>query len=181
MTTQKRFTRICQLLLAPLLLVALCGAKKHDSKPEFSYVGAGDKAPGFSVTTTDGTAVDSEALKGKVVLVNFFATWCPPCRAKLPVIDKTIFQKIDHQDFVVINLGREHDNGEVAEFKNDYGYAMPFAGDPDRAIYSQYAEKMIPRSVIIGRDGKIVVHQQGSSKQEVEYLKQVIQQQLDAS
>ncbi|MDM3871880.1 TlpA disulfide reductase family protein [Porticoccus sp. W117] len=178
MIAKKFFSRTCQLLFVPLALVALSGAKLPD---EYSRVGAGDSAPAFAVTTTDGAAIDTKALEGKVVLVNFFATWCPPCRAKLPLIDKTIYQQIDHKDLVVVNLGREHNSDEVAEFKADYGYAMPFAADPGRAIYSQYAEKMIPRSVVIGRDGNIVLHQQGSSPAEVEHLKQVIQQQLGAS
>ncbi|MGS2724711.1 TlpA family protein disulfide reductase [Porticoccus sp. GXU_MW_L64] len=177
MKTRKTPIRLIQLLFIPLAIVALSGAKL----PAFSYVGAGDKAPGFSVTTTEGVAVDTEALQGKVILVNFFATWCPPCKAKLPIIDKTIYQQIDHKDLVVINLGREHNTEEVAEFKADYDYAMPFAADPGRAIYGQYAEKMIPRSVVIGRDGMIVIHQQGSSPEAVEHLKQIIQQQLDAS
>ncbi|MCV6605255.1 MAG: TlpA family protein disulfide reductase [Porticoccaceae bacterium] len=185
MTAKTFFTRTCQLLLVPLALVALSGAKvselKPELKPEYSYVGAGDQAPGFSVTTTDGAAVDTDALKGKVILVNFFATWCPPCKAKLPMIDKTIYQQIDHEDLVVVNLGREHDSDEVAEFKAEYGYTMPFAPDPGRAIYSQYAEKMIPRSVVIGRDGVIVLHAMGSSPEEVQHLKQVIQQQLGNS
>ncbi|UTW44805.1 TlpA family protein disulfide reductase [bacterium SCSIO 12696] len=165
-----------KLLLAPLALIALGGAKM----PEHSYVGAGDMAPGFSVTTTEGKVVDTKALKGKVVLVNFFATWCPYCKVKLPLIDKTIYQQIDHDDFVVINLGREHDTAEMVEYKDEYNFAMPFAPDPGRAIYKQYAEQMIPRSVVIGRDGVIVLHQQDSTPEAVKNLKRVIQQQLSA-
>ncbi|MDM3871876.1 TlpA disulfide reductase family protein [Porticoccus sp. W117] len=170
--------RTCRLLIVPLALVALCGAKSTD---KHSLVGVGDPAPAFSVTTTDGVGIDTEALKGKVILVNFFATWCPPCMVKLPQLEKNIYQQIDHEDLVMVNLGREHNSDEMAEFKEEHGYSMPFAADPDRAIYSQYADLMIPRSVIIGRDGSVVVHQLGVTSKEVEHLKQVIQQQLDAS
>ena len=168
---------LTKLLLIPATALLLSAAKM----PEFSYVGAGDKAPGFEVTTIAGDTVSTEQLKGKVILVNFFATWCGPCMRKMPIIDTDIYQAIRHDDFVMVNIGREHSVDEVASFKQDSGYQMPFAADPKRAIYSQYAAKMIPRSVIIGKDGVIKLHSTGSSKADVSKLKKVIQKELQSS
>lgn len=168
--------------LAKLLLITaaalLLGAAKM---PEFSHVGVGDKAPAFKVTTVAGDTIDTEQMAGKVVLVNFFATWCGPCKRKMPHLDKELYQGIKHDDFVMVSIGREHSTEEVAEFKKSHGYAMPFAADPARAVYSQYAEKMIPRTVVIGRDGMIKWHASGSSQKDLMKMKALIQQELESS
>ena len=169
-------------LLAKWVLVAVATLLLSAAKmPQFSYVGEGDKAPAFKVTTVAGDTINTEQLKGKVILVNFFATWCPPCKRKMPFLEQDVYQAIDHKDFVMVTIGREHSTQEVAEFKSSHGYTMPFAADPERAIYSQYAEKMIPRSVLIGRDGTIKLHSDGSSKADVVKIKKWVEKALNAS
>jgi peroxiredoxin len=112
----------------------------------------GDRAPVFSCTTTGGKAIDISKLQGKVILINFFATWCGPCNMELPVLQKNVWDRYkNNPDFVLIIIGREHTDKEVSDFVAKKKFTMPFASDPKRAIYSMYAKQTIPRNVIIGK------------------------------
>ena len=80
----------------------------------------GDKAPAFKATTIDGQLIDTKDLKGKVIWVNFFATWCPPCKKELPVLQDSVYLKYkDNKDFVLVVLGREHTVDELKEFASN--------------------------------------------------------------
>ncbi len=116
----------------------------------------GDNAPLFTATTIDGTVVDLNKMKGKVIMLTFFATWCGPCNQELPVLEKNVWNKYRNNDnFVLLVLGREHDEKVLKDFAASKGFNLPFAPDPKREVFSKYAEISIPRNVIIGKDGKI--------------------------
>jgi len=136
-----------------------------------TYKKTGDKAPEFSYKTIDGKTIDISTLKGKVILVNFFATWCPPCNQELPVLQKKVWERyMNSKDFVLIILGREHSEEELIKWVKEKGYSMPFAPDPERKIYSMYAKESIPRNVIIGKDGKIAFQSIGFTEEEFKSL-----------
>ena len=132
-----------------------------------SLLKVGDKAPQFTATTIDGKVVDLTAMKDKVVMVTFFATWCGPCNLELPVLEKNVWNKYkNNKNFVLVVLGREHDEKVLKEFAASKKLNLPFAPDMERAIFAKYAEKNIPRNVIIGRDGKIVYQSIGYTEEE---------------
>ena len=82
-----------------------------------TYTKPGEIAPTFVCRTIDGKTIDINKLRGKVIMINFFATWCPPCNLELPVLQKEIWDKYkDNPDFVLIILGREHNEQEVRDF-----------------------------------------------------------------
>jgi thiol-disulfide isomerase/thioredoxin len=79
------------------------------AQDEFTLVKIGDKAPDFSFSTEKGQAKKLSDLKGKVVWINFFATWCGPCRQELPHLQKEVYNKLkNNKNFELIILGREH-------------------------------------------------------------------------
>ena len=84
-----------------------------------SLVKVGDQAPDFSISMEDGSTKKLSDLKGKVVWINFFADWCPPCRKELPHLDKEVYEKFKGQAFEVLVIGREHDWALVNKFKKD--------------------------------------------------------------
>lgn len=132
-----------------------------------TYNKVGDKAPTFSFTTLDGKTFNTAELKGKVIMINFFATWCPPCKKELPVLQKNISEKYaGNEEFVLVVVGREHNMEVLKKFAKDTGLDLPFAPDPERKIYSLYAEKTIPRNVIIGKDGNISYQAIGYDEEE---------------
>jgi len=139
----------------------------------------GDIAPTFKCKTIDGKSIDISKMKGKVIMINFFATWCPPCNLELPVLQKNIWNKYkNNNDFVLIILGREHSDSEVRDFVTKKNFSMPFAADPKREIFKMYATQNIPRNVIIGKDGKIIFQATGFSEEEFVKIEKLISDKL---
>jgi peroxiredoxin len=140
----------------------------------------GDMAPSFKCKTIDGKSLDISRLKGKVIMVNFFATWCPPCNLELPVLQKKVWEKYrNNPDFVLIILGREHSETEVRDFVAKKNLTMPFAADPKREIFSRYATQNIPRNVLIGKDGRILYQASGFSEEEFSKIEELIADKLN--
>jgi peroxiredoxin len=140
----------------------------------------GQVAPAFKCETINGKVINSEELKGKVILVNFFATWCPPCRLELPVLQETIYNKYkDNPDFVLVILGREEDSDLLKEFAKTKELDLPFAPDLERKIFSKYAEISIPRNVVIDRKGNISYQSIGYSEEEFKHLQDHLANLLD--
>uniref|UniRef100_UPI003216E967 TlpA family protein disulfide reductase n=1 Tax=uncultured Draconibacterium sp. TaxID=1573823 RepID=UPI003216E967 len=149
-----------------LTLLAIVFTTSLFAQDEATIVKVGDKAPEFSITMQDGTVKKLSDLKGKVVWINFFATWCPPCRKELPYLEKEVFNKFKEKDFEVLVIGREHDWATVNKFKADNNYALPFYPDAKRDIFSKYARQNIPRNFIIDKEGKIAVASTGFNHKE---------------
>ena len=106
----------------------------------------GDKAPVFVCRTIDGKTIDISKLQGKIVMINFFATWCGPCLQELPVLQKNIWDKYKSKDnFQLIILGRQHNETEVRNFVKGRKFTMPFAPDPERKIYYFVCNTVYPK------------------------------------
>jgi len=139
----------------------------------------GDKAPDFSCTTISGKSFDLSKTKGKIVMINFFATWCGPCNLELPVLQKEVWDKYkDNPDFVLIVIGREHSEKDLADFASKKGLSLPFAPDPKREIYSLYAKQTIPRNIIIGKDGKIMMQEIGFDEESFKKITDLLSNEL---
>ena len=144
-----------------------------------TLIKTGDPAPLFKCRTIDGKSIDISKLKGKIIMVNFFATWCPPCNLELPVLQKEIWDKYkNNPDFVLIILGREHSEAEVKDFVAKKKFTMPFAPDPKREFFSLYATQNIPRNVIIGKDGNVLFQGTGFSEEEFSEIEKTIAENL---
>jgi peroxiredoxin len=143
------------------------------AQDEFTKAKEGEKAPDFTFEIAPGKTAKLSDYKGKVVWINFFATWCGPCRKELPHLQKEVYDKYkNNNDFVLIILGREHTWEEVNEFKTNQEFTMPFYPDPERKAFSVYADQNIPRNFIIDKNGKIVVSSIGFEEKEFEMMKQ---------
>jgi peroxiredoxin len=139
----------------------------------------GDIAPAFTCSTIDGKAIDISKLKGKVIMINFFATWCGPCNSELPVVQSNIWEKyMNNPEFVLVVIGREHTEKEVSDFVSAKHFTMPFAADPKREIFKLYATQNIPRNVIIGKDGRIIFQGTGYTKAEFRKIEELLAERL---
>ncbi len=136
-------------------------------------VKVGDAVPSFKLEKSSG-AVASNDLKGKVVLINFFATWCPSCVKELPQLQAKIWNKYkDNSNFELLVVGREHSEEELAKFTKDK-YTMPFYPDEVRKTYKLFAENTIPRNYILDKDGKIVYMLTGYSEEDFNEMLSVL-------
>ncbi len=169
-------------VLVSVLCVFVGCPKDETQLPEESLtpaetvlVAVGDTAPGFELVTLEGEIFNLEAQRGKVVLINFFATWCPPCREELPFLENEIWRRFDPDLFALIVVGREEDDEVIGPFVESNGYSLPFAGDPDRVAYDQYASRFIPRNFVIGPDGMVFFQSQGFEREDFDRMIAVIE------
>lgn len=160
-------------IIAVLMLMAgiTLSANAQEQEGDGTINKVGDKAPEFVCNTIDGRSIDSKKLRGKVIMVNFFATWCPPCKKELPVLQKNVAEKYaDNKDFVLVVLGREHNMDEMNKYAEETGLKLPFAPDVERKIFSMYASLSIPRNVIIDKKGNISYQSIGYTEEEFKKL-----------
>jgi peroxiredoxin len=143
-----------------------------------TIVKEGAQAPDFTVEMFDGTKVTLSELKGKVVLVNFWATWCPPCRNELARVEKEIIERFKGQEFVFLPISRGESKEKVAEFRNKMGYTFPMGLDTTQAIFKKYATNYIPRNFLVDREGKVVKASVGYDDAEFEALVKLIEKEI---
>ena len=149
------------LSLAVLLLTLSAGSASGQSIANYTKVG--DKMPDFSVDQASGGAFSLAGQMGKVVVVNFWATWCEPCQVEMPEIEKQVWQKYKSSpDFAFIAIAREQDKDTVLRFQKTHStLTFPLAWDPHRAVFSRLANGGIPRTYVMNRHGVIVFQEAG--------------------
>jgi thiol-disulfide isomerase/thioredoxin len=139
--------------LLPKIAQASAGQKNEDR------LAAGTVFPDFTVTNLDGGPLSVGALKGKVVLVDFWATWCPPCRAALPDVI-AVYNKHHAEGFEIIGVSLDSDREALDSFlKKQAGMTWPqyFDGEGwNNQLAAKYGVQAIPYTVLIGPDGKII-------------------------
>ena len=141
------------------------------AQDENTFVKEGQQAPDFSINLENGETKSLSDLKEKVVWINFFATWCPPCRKELPHLQEAVYDEFKNRDdFEVLVIGREHSWEEINKFIADNNYVLPFYPDPKREIFSKYAKQTIPRNFVIDKDGKIAVASIGYNEEDFEEI-----------
>ncbi len=121
-----------------------------------TLIHAGDVAPDFTVEMLDGKRVTLSSLRGKVVLLSFWATWCPPCRQEMSHMQEGVIDRFAGSDLVVLPISRGEKRETVEKFIEKMGYGFPVGLDIDQSIYSKYASNYVPRSVVINREGEVV-------------------------
>lgn len=164
-------------LIIPILLF-LSFSLSLRAENDGTLVKTGQQVPAFTVKMFDGSTVNIQELKGKVVLLNFWATWCPPCRQELTRVQKDIIDRFKGRDFIFLPISRQEKYETIKAFREKTGYTFPMGLDPDRKIFSLFASESIPRNFLIGKDGKIVFMEIGYSEESFQKLIQEIEKAL---
>ena len=137
-----------------LCLALLCFA------PVFATVHAQDVGQPVSLkfTSVDGKDIDLSKMQGKVVLIDFWATWCPPCRAEVPDV-VAAYKKYHDKGFEIIGISLDQDKDALASFTKNNGMVWPqyFDGEGwDNKISKGFGINSIPAMWLVGKDGKLV-------------------------
>lgn len=127
---------------------------------EYGYiVKIGQQVPDFSTTTTDGKTINIADLKGKIVMLQFTASWCSVCRKEMPHIEADIWKKHkNNPNFALFGIDLDEPVEKVEKFAKEIPVTYPLVLDPKGAIFYQFAEKGagVTRNVIVDKTGKIV-------------------------
>lgn len=140
-----------KLIVTALLLSTLAGsALAMGARPP----AAGMPAAGFSLTDLYGKAHSLEQYKGKIVLVNFWATWCKPCTSEMPAM-QTVYDQLRDKDFVVLAVNELEDEAKVREHIQQYNHTFPVLLDRENQVANQYGVFGLPVSVFIDQQGVV--------------------------
>ena len=166
-------------VLAAFCMAISINAYAQDAKPARPDLALGSAMPSFTIESAVHGKIVSSDLKGKVVLVNLFATWCPPCQKELAEVKDILWPKFkDNKNFKMLVVGREHTDADLEKYNQKKGFTFPLYPDPARGVFSKFADQTIPRTYLYGKDGKLVYSCIGYSPEEFEKLMKAIDQAL---
>jgi len=154
--TQRRIIYSIILLLGFAWILASMDKSGSSTAGKIPAPQQGFLAPDFELSTTAGDTIKLSDLRGQAVLVNLWATWCPPCRAEMPAIEK-IYNEYKDQGFTVlaVDMTYQDDPAAVLPFVEEYGLTFPILLDKTGEMGKAYQLKSLPSSYFIDREGII--------------------------
>ena len=165
------------LILVMGLSISVAIAQKEIPADYGYIVKIGQQVPEFSLVTTDGKTVKMADLKGKIVMLQFTASWCSVCRKEMPHIEADIWKKYkDNPNFALYGIDLDEPKDVVEKFAKQIPVTYPLALDPKGGIFYQFAEKNagVTRNVIVDKTGKIVYMTRLYKEEEFQEMKKVI-------
>ena len=145
--------RLGAVALALLLLAGLAWVVFGSQRPS-TPVGEGHPAPDFTLPALDAAEVTLSALRGRVVLLNFWATWCKPCENEMPAMQR-LYRTLGGPDFELLAISVDEGDDEVRAFRDRLGLGFPVLRDPAKRAADDYQTFRFPESWLIDRDGNV--------------------------
>ncbi len=119
-------------------------------------VGRGTPAPAFDLPVVGGgRSLSVDQLRGKVVLLNFWATWCKPCEDEMPAMER-LYRALAGSDFELVAVSVDEDEAVVSAFVNRLGLSFPVLMDRTKEVAGAYQTFRFPESLLVGRDGVVL-------------------------
>lgn len=132
-----------------------CHAKKEgDGSNRFQIIDIGQKAPDMPMVGIDGEIFRLDRFNDKVIVLNFWATWCPPCTKEMPLLEST-YKRYKEKGFVIVGINYNEDKERVSEFVNKAGVTFPIVIDNELKLTRTYRVLSLPATFFIDRKGII--------------------------
>ena len=164
-----------------LLLVWVSAGSPEDRPLESLYTSVGIqrisppvKAPDFTLKNLEGSEVSLNDFEGKVVFLNFWATWCGPCRAEMPSMER-LWQRFKEENFVILAVDLRESREEVVSFMEEHGLTFPVLLDSKGRIGSMFGARAIPTTYLIDFAGEVVGRAVGARNWDSEDAFQLIE------
>ena len=146
------------------IVVAVAFAYVHLSENRGYALQAGSSAPDFRLPTLKGEQTELASFRGKVVVLNFWATWCPPCVAEMPSLER-LHRALGPEGLAVVTVSTDEDREALEEFVTRYGLTLPVLLDPGGQVASgSYRTTGYPETFVIDREGSLVSHTLGPAE-----------------
>ena len=136
---------------------------------DYKELSEGDRAPWFAAELVSGDTFEMADLQGKVILINFWATWCGPCVGEMPAFESLYTDYADNPDVAIVAVDVEEKKKTVDYFAEVNGYTFPIAYDEQGKIGNRYPTSGIPYTVIVGKDGYIRTIHLGARDADTQY------------
>jgi thiol-disulfide isomerase/thioredoxin len=148
---------VCQVTTIVAALGLLLGGKAADAREHlFEAMGMAKVspkvAPTFTLPTADGQQVSLQQYRGKVVFLNFWATWCIPCREEMPALER-LHQTYQSQGLAIVSIDLKETADQVKAFFQKHSLSFPALLDQDGSVFRDYLVAGMPTTYLIGRDG----------------------------
>jgi cytochrome c biogenesis protein CcmG, thiol:disulfide interchange protein DsbE len=168
-------------LFSAVAVLAAIGLLLFFARPtvrQGEMVGLGRTAPGFTFML-DGRETSLAEQRGKVVVVNFWATWCPPCVEEMPSLNR-LHDALRDEGAIVVGISVDDDRDAYQRFLSEYAITFPTTLDPERHLAAAYGTSMYPETYIIDPRGriarKIIGAQDWASEEHVSYIRSLVGQ-----
>lgn len=146
--------RFFPLIVLALVTIACFGCASGLAYPPHASAAEHEKAPDFSLKDLEGRTVSLSSLKGKVVLLNFWATWCPSCVAEMPSLNK-LYHSMKSRGLEVIGVSTDGSPAEVREYVQKKGLAFRVVVDESRDVSRKYRVFSLPTTFLVDKKGDI--------------------------
>ena len=173
--------KLLMLILSFLLLGSNSFGQLNEKEDRGYIVKVGQTAPDFTIKEANGKEYKLSDLRGKVVMLQFTASWCSVCRTEMPFIEKEIWKPWKDRGLELLGIDRDEPREKVIKFQKEMSITYPLALDPGADIFGLYADKNagVTRNVIIDRSGRIIFLTRLYDRSEFEKMKKVISDELN--
>ncbi len=123
-------------------------------------------APDFTLQTLDGESVSLSDYRGKLVMINFWASWCPPCNSEMPDL-QSYYEKHKDEDFIILGVNYEDSPDKVQAFVEKYGVTFPILLDSEGQVANLFGIQGLPTSFFVDKEGNVLGYQPGPVTKEM--------------
>lgn len=165
-------------LFLVLISVLACGMGNRPGKAPSGVPAHLAEVHDFTLPAISGEKVTLASLKGYVILISFWAPWCPPCRKEMPSMQR-LYETIGNNKFEILAVAIKEDPSIVKSFVDEYKYSFPVLLDNDGSVARKYRVQYIPTNILIDKNGAAVFRESGAQDWDSEESIQLIQKLID--